>query len=599
MVMRSRRWILRIVTAAPMLATSVVLLLLIALPLMLIGKGLSAERFPFLHALLGEKQEAKPVQPTPPADPYGGAPVHLQKGTGYFTIAKVGNRWTLVTPDGNAFWMRGVQHASESFLEPGVLQQKYGNVNMWATQRNRRLLSWGFNVLGEYHEGRGLPVGMYGSAAGNPVKLPFIVFPNVLLQAYNTPERFGLHDSIKNIVAGTSPKYYNAWRGRMVDVYDPHLPQVYRAAVAQQDKAYTGGFEGQSWAIGITPDDMDVLFLLKGGPNGKVNRYSQPVFLIAIAKFSYTSEENPQKRDFQDPKLYSKYAWVAFLKKKYGTIQALNSAWGSDYTTFDDDGGYGDGKGLLDEDGRHTAWIGTDFFGLTDTKPAVKADMDAFLYEFARHYAETAVNSIHELDHHHLIFCPNALNSWGARAREPVLRGLADGGFDALFVSFDAVRPDLTGDNETYDITGKPAIIWYGVIANRDSGMHGLQPIYGAPDFPTQQERGEAYAREVTDFYNARGKNGDYYVMGIDFWELLDNRSEKTNWGLVSRKDNAYDGKEAVRAAGKDPWGYPTGGEDQDYGDFLSSVRNTNFATQEWLARDLAPYAQKSGKSKP
>ena len=446
MVMQSRRRILRIVTAAPMLATLVVLLLM-ALPLMLIGRGLSVERLPFLHALRGEHPEANPVQPTPPADPYGGAPVHLQKGTGYFTIAKVGNRWTLVTPDGNAFWMRGVQHASESFLDPGVLQQKYGNVNTWAIQRNHRLLSWGFNTLGEYHEGRGLPVGMYGSAAGNPVKLPFIMFPNVLIQAFNTPERFGLHDPLKNIVAGTLPQYYKAWRGRMVDVYDPHLADAYRAAIVQQDKSYTGGFEGQSWVLGITPDDMDVLFLLKGGPNGKVNRYSQPVFLIAIAKFSYTSEENPQKHDFKDPKLYSKYAWVDFLKKKYGTIQALNSAWGSDYTTFDDDGGYGDGKGLLDEDGRHSAWIGTDFFGLTDTKPAVRADMDAFLYEFCRHYAETAVKTIRESDRHHLIFAPNALNSWGARARDQVLRGLAEeGSMPFSFLSMDCIpiSPEIT-----------------------------------------------------------------------------------------------------------------------------------------------------------
>jgi hypothetical protein len=26
-------------------------------------------------------------------------------------------------------------------------------------------------------------------------------------------------------------------------------------------------------------------------------------------------------------------------------------------------------------------------------------------------------------------------------------------------------------------------------------------------------------------------------------------------------------------APGKDPWGFTTGGEDQDYGDFLSTVR--------------------------
>ena len=103
--------------------------------------------------------------------------------------------------------------------------------------------------------------------------------------------------------------------------------------------------------------------------------------------------------------------------------------------------------------------------------------------------------------------------------------------------------------------------------------MHGMKPIYGAPDFPSQQKRGEAYARDLDDFYNAKGNNGDHYILGIDFWELVDNPHEKTNWGLLTPHDNAYDGKEAVRAAGKDAWGFSTGGEDQDYGDFISYVR--------------------------
>ena len=435
MAIQCGRRILRQATSALGKAVFLAAVAPVALAAILTGKVL----LPFVHAS-SRPAEAHKLAQAPAGDPYGGAPVHLHKGTGYFTLAKVGNRWTLVTPDGNAFWMRGVQHASESFLEPGVLQQKYGNVNTWAVQRNRRLLSWGFNTIGEYHEGRGLPVGTYGSPAGNPVKVPFIVFPNVLLQAYNSPGRFGLQDPLKNIVAGTSATYYSGWRGRVADFYDPHLSEAYRAAIVQQDKVYTGGFEGQSWVLGITPDDADVLFALKGGPNGKVNKYAHPVYLIAITKFWYTSEEDPQKREFKDHKLHSKYAWADFLKKKYGSIEALNAAWGSNYSSFDDDGGFGEGHGLLDEDGRHRAWLGTDAFGLSDAKPAVRSDMDAFLYEFARHYAEVAVTAIRESDHHHLIFAPNALNSWGARARDQVLRGLADGGFDAFFLSTRFIR---------------------------------------------------------------------------------------------------------------------------------------------------------------
>ena len=562
------------------------------------GKGPSKWQIPFLGVVTPPNNE-RHSQPPEFGDQYGGTSIRVQKGTGFFTIAKAGNRWTLVTPEGNAFWMRGMQHANDGYMDRAVLQQKYGgNLNQWAVQRNRRLLAWGFNAIGEYHEDRGLPVGVYGSNEGNPVKLPFVVFSNVLLQGFNTPGRLGLPDPLKSITAGISTTYYDGWRGLVLDVYDPHAPDAYRAAIANSVKTFTGGFANDPWVVGITLDDSDVMFALKGGPKGRVNQYPHPVYLIAITNFWYTSANDEQGRNFKDHKLYAKYAWVDFLKKKYGTIDALNAAWGSNYSTFDDDGGWGEGHGLLDEDGRHRAWLGRDFYGLSDTKPAVRSDMDTFLYEFARHYADTAVKAIREVDRHHLIFGPIALNSWGARARDQVLRGMADGGFDMFYLAFDPVHPDLRDDNETYDITGKPAMMWYGVNANRDSAMHAVSPIYGAPDFPTQQERGAAYARDLLDFYNARGKNGDYYIMGIDFWELGDNYRENTNWGVLTRKDNAYDGKEAVRNAGKDAAGLPTGGEDRDYGDFLTSVRNANLEIQDRLTRDLSSFAQGPGKGK-
>ena len=65
-------------------------------------------------------------------------------------------------------------------------------------------------------------------------------------------------------------------------------------------------------------------------------------------------------------------------------------------------------------------------------------------------------------------------------------------------------------------------------------------------------------------------------MAGLKFWALNDSWGEKLNWGLVSLKDNAYDGKEAIVAAGVDPWGYSTGGEDSNYGDFLSFVTAAN-----------------------
>jgi hypothetical protein len=45
---------------------------------------------------------------------------------------------------------------------------------------------------------------------------------------------------------------------------------------------------------------------------------------------------------------------------------------------------------------------------------------------------------------------------------------------------------------------------------------------------------------------------------------------------LLTRRDNAYDSKQAVMAAGTDAWGYPTGGELGNYSDFLGVVTTAN-----------------------
>ncbi len=68
------------------------------------------------------------------------------------------------------------------------------------------------------------------------------------------------------------------------------------------------------------------------------------------------------------------------------------------------------------------------------------------------------------------------------------------------------------------------------------------------------------------------------------WWAWTDSFAEQTNWGLVSLLDNAYDGREAVVGAGVDPWGFKTGGEERNYGDFITSVRNANLTVMQALA---------------
>jgi hypothetical protein len=524
-------------------------------------------------------------------DQYGGllAKPSPNGASGFFRVEKFGNRWMFVTPDGNAFWMLSVYHALPAFLQATVIQNKYGgNQGLWATQRNRRLQSWGFNTLGEYTSSLGLPVGVYGSVGGNSVPLPFILIMNGAVDGVDNPKSLGLPEPIKDILKGVPVSAYNNYRGPLVDAYDPKFAQAQQAEVAYWSNAITGGFADKPWVVGITTDDGDNLFGFKSRAGAPINAYPHVGFLVAVANFQYTSVQNPTGANWIDPKLYSKYAWITFLKQKYNnTISALNTAWGTGgfYTSFDDAGGYGAGTGVIDEDGRHTAWMGTMVYPYTNTgaSAGVQADLDAFLYQFAKQYAQAGVTALRAVDTKHLIFGPAALNNYGAKARDQILQGISDGGVQVFQFNYNPTfggAADLAGsmaeNNQSYDLIGKPAFIWYSVTAQADSDMSGITG-FALPDLPTQVQRGAQYQTvDIPAFLNAQGSNGDHYVIGLDWWELVDNPGEGVNWGLVSRLDNAYDGKEAIIAPGLDPWGFTTGGEAANYGDFLSSVTAAN-----------------------
>jgi hypothetical protein len=59
--------------------------------------------------------------------------------------------------------------------------------------------------------------------------------------------------------------------------------------------------------------------------------------------------------NYANPTVFSKLRLLAMLQAEYQTVAALNSAWGSNYTTFGSAGGWPKsstgGRGLMDEDG--------------------------------------------------------------------------------------------------------------------------------------------------------------------------------------------------------------------------------------------------------
>jgi hypothetical protein len=297
-------------------------------------------------------------------DTYGGlTAAHSAKpATGYFHMEKQNGRWKLVSPLGDDLYLFSVFNANESFLESWVIPQRYhGDAELWATQRGERMLSWGFNTLGEYTCFTGLPVGTWGAKDGNPVKLPFIFFMSAAADSLYHTSDIGLTEPIKQIINGIPSSTYNCNSNYcgvgVLDVFDPKWAQAYAGEITMNRNIFTGGFANIPWIIGITTEDADFFWPLKSiGSTG----YPNTGWLVAVTNF--------QQAGFKDTKLYTKYAWVAYLQQTYGTIAKLNSAWGSNYTTFGDSGGFGVGTGVLDEDGRHK-WIGTDPYGLKGESP--------------------------------------------------------------------------------------------------------------------------------------------------------------------------------------------------------------------------------------
>ena len=536
-------------------------------------------RFPrsVLNPAFAETKESSSV----PLDRFGGVKVQIVKPSGFFRVAKLNNRWVFATPEGNPFWMLGVfaVDVDDRFVD---LAAKYGGSNpraTWGVQATRRLKAWGFNTPAEYSSAYVLP--------GQPgvEKLPFMVLVR--------PSHYGLTNRwnyavgpFKDLVDALNPTYTGYRNGSMPDAFDPNF-DVYanRFTAAMLNDPFWGGLAASPWAIGITVDDADNLFRFGPGPEVPAARLHPHIGWFAIACAPTKASSTRYGVAYADPKVYTKYALRAFLQAKYGTIAALNAVWGATYTTWDSAGGYGVGTGFLDEDGRHTAWLGSTDGMLVGAAPAVVADLDAFLYQYAKQYFATVTKWVRQYAPHQLVFGPASLNGWGGLTRQPILQA-AGQYVDVLnaMVSSQAVL------DKTAQYAGdKPIVTWEGYIANPDSALYAYPnpPPSDSPayqfSFNTQADRAQNYAARLNFLLNATTAGGVSPIAGLKFWAWTYSKGEQRNWGLVSLKDNAYDGKEAIIAPGTGPWGFRTGGEDQNYGDFISVVRRANLTQLQKL----------------
>ena len=338
-------------------------------------------------------------------DQYGGTLAQPCPGgpAANFYTQKIGNRWFLCTPAGNAFFFRSIYNVSVSgsvddrgVSHDTVVRAKYGdNSANWAWQTARRMQAYGFNGTAEYSSLYMQPVATSASwpNSRHPVPMPFtfLIWPS-----YYALRNAGGYapGPVKELIQPTKAQYFNGYRAHSPDIWDPNFKAWLDGAMRADywAQAVLTGPNNQ-YLLGINIDDADWMrgfgagadfktVALGASGGGREQEHLAWIILITPPTQSSSSEFG---QTYSNTTVYSKQQMMTFLQTRYGTVQALNSAWGSTYTSFGSAGGWGTGTGLLDEDGRH-AWVPADFNKLATGTAAFKQDMDDFLFLHAQKY---------------------------------------------------------------------------------------------------------------------------------------------------------------------------------------------------------------------
>lgn len=287
-------------------------------------------------------------------DKYGGAKtLKCTKATGWFHTQKIGNRWWLCTPLGNAFFANGVEDVLQGdSTYSSVILGKYGSYMTAGWKANERIQSWGFNTLTTGAYAGELPIGTDSSFPGDhsqPVKLPFTLQIRPALEAMVNPlvwngsanVRF-LSNPVKEMFAGHSP-YYTSWDVFLIaDYYDSGI-----GTWLQQDLTVDPNWNNLAtspyfnYMIGFTADDGDQMAGFTAGPDFPTSPSGYNTFNLGMVVATMSPVQTANSHFgwvYTNTGVQSKQALRDFLASKYSTVAALNAAWGSNYTTFNSSG---------------------------------------------------------------------------------------------------------------------------------------------------------------------------------------------------------------------------------------------------------------------
>jgi len=268
---------------------------------------------------------------------------------------------------------------------------------------------------------------------------------------------------------------------------------------------------------------------------------------------------------------------------------------------------------LMDENGSHTAWIGTNNFCLEGANPSYSstfacagsggnleglpnanatfgADIDNWIPEMAAEYFKTMQTDLRAVSAIPY-FGLDTVGSWGAPAYSKFMQGegpYVDGAFVQLLNSANPPVPSSFQSSYEYvtQYLGDKALMdFVTIVAEADSG-ESCNVTTTFENFATQNLRGQEWYNTVNYLLNTPGFNGTIPFIGFNWWTWQD--FQNSNQGLVSPHDNAYDGVEGIAASVPCDATYTSsincGGEAANYGNLLTGTQGITTGNALWLA---------------
>ena len=314
----------------------------------------------------------------PTVDQYGGlTSTPCASATGRFHIEQISTQWTFCTPLGNSFYLLGVyvvDYAGDAGYNTKITA-KYGSPTAWAVPTLQRIQSWGFNspyyksnsIVEPFATSPTYPLDANGFRS-IPVKMPFVfnVEPGlygmenrVLTPAtgFPTGQLLPVGSNVKDMAWGWCSAYvvpggFTPTAGEP-DFSDPNMQVwLHNYLQTQIPNAHTNPYV--DYVLGVTADDGDELYGFGAGPDFPTvpANDSEPNLGYLTATMSpLQSALQMYSAVYTNQTVYTKQAWQTYLTNKYGTIAAMNAAWGSTYTTFGSTGTQITGEALGTGDG--------------------------------------------------------------------------------------------------------------------------------------------------------------------------------------------------------------------------------------------------------